>query len=67
MPQVMVIEEEVLEELEGEGGLNEVTLHKRRQAYEHFVSFIKEETGTEVQECLVSEEGREEFSKAFGR
>ena len=54
MLQIITIDEEVLCDLEQQGGLKDTTVNKRKRVYNHFTSFIQAETGQELEECLKS-------------
>ena len=61
------LQEDELESLEQQGGLNQKTLKMRKAVFDHFNKFIRQESGMSVGQCLVSEDGRTEFGKLFGR
>ena len=61
------MEEEALKELEQGGGLKEDTLARRKQVYDHFMSFWEVEGQEEIAEVFKTPEGRAKFSKICGR
>ena len=67
MLTIVEVEEEKLEKMETEGGLKKETLRKRELAYKHFAEFIKDETDSDLEDLLKSEEQITVFTKAFGR
>ena len=64
---VISISDDVLEQLEKEGGLKKDTISCRERVYNHFSSYYKAETNVEIEDSLKTETGCAEFEKAFGR
>ena len=67
MPRIVHMDDAVLSALEDQGGLKPNTLSDRKAVFSMFEEYIREETGEEIHDLLVSEEGRVRFESEFGR
>jgi hypothetical protein len=68
MPFTVDLDEEELQRLEEDGGLNAATLKDRDRTYELFLQYFeKEAEGVQIDIMLSTEEGKKDFGKIFSR